>query len=585
MTPAPIALFAFNRPDHLRQTLQALAANNLAAESHLTIFCDGPRNAAEKNLTDAVRAVARTVQGFKSCSVIEREHNYGLAKSIITGVTDILNTNDRIIVLEDDLLTSKFFLRYMNDGLTVYATDRNVASIHGWCFPHNVQNPPETFFLRGADCWGWGTWERAWSLFEPDAHVLLKALRRQRLEHAFDGEGAYDYMGMLRAARDGKVSSWAIRWRASAFLRNMHTLYPGRSLVKNCGGDGSGTNVGVTDAFDVPFTDTPVHVAVQPVAANAAMRQAEKNFLKRFQNQPSIARNFRRALRRCFPFLPTKARCKELCKDCLPPIVWRCARRLLRSGGKTSKLTWEGDYPTWADAVAASTGYDQDAIFVRVRDAARAVRDGRALWERDSVLFNHEEYNLPLLGALMNVAAWNKGKLRVLDFGGAFGSAYWQHRRLLQKLDALSWNVVEQPRIVACGQEEFSTDVLRFWPDIQSCVAAGPVDVVLFSSVLQYLEQPYALLQQAIGLKPRAIILDRTPFADKGERITVQQVPPAIYPASYACRWLDKTCVKALLKQSLVIGPWWQSQADPLGFLGIMGYRLANQVTPGALHM
>lgn len=262
---------------------------------------------------------------------------------------------------------------------------------------------------------------------------------------------------------------------------------------------------------------------------------------------------------------------KQLCKDFVPPLLWRVARRLLVSYDDLD-VSFRGNYPDWSTAMAASTGYDSDIIFCRVLDAARKVKNGEALWDRDSVPFYQEEYNFPLLSSLMSVAAWNKGKLRVLDFGGAFGSTYWQHRSWLQNLEVLSWNVVEQAQIVDCGKKEFQTDELQFWFDMQSCAATVPIDVVLFSSVLQYMESPYELIEQAIAISPKAIILDRTPFEEYGERITVQQVPPKIYPASYACRWLDKSKTKKILKSKYCVSPWWQSQVDQLGFLGIMGY-------------
>ncbi|RXF78175.1 methyltransferase, TIGR04325 family [Desulfovibrio sp. DS-1] len=257
----------------------------------------------------------------------------------------------------------------------------------------------------------------------------------------------------------------------------------------------------------------------------------------------------------------------------MPPIVLRYVQQLRQREKTAETLTWQGNYPDWQSAVAASTGYDQEAIFVKVRDAARAVRDGKARWERDSALFYHEEYNLPLLSALMSVAAWNKGRLRVLDFGGAFGSTYWQHKHLLHKLDELSWNVVEQPRIVACGQAEFSTDELRFWLDIQACATAGPVDVMLFSSVLQYLELPYALLEQAVTLQPQAIILARTPFAEEGERITIQHVPVEIYAANYPCRWLNRSRVTAILRENYCLLPDYRTHLDPPGFCGIIAIK------------
>ncbi len=555
--PAPIVLFAFNRPDHLRRTLESLAANGLAPETDLTIFCDGPRNDAEREKTDAVRAVARAAPGFHSCAVVERGKNHGLAASIIAGVTELVSANGRVIVLEDDMVTSPHFLRYMNEGLEAYAEVPEVASIHGWCFPHTVQSPPETFFLRGADCWGWATWKRAWDIFEPDAGKLLTRLRQRGLNDAFDLEGAYSYTDMLRATQEGKISSWAVRWHASAFLAGMYTLHPGRSLVKNIGLDASGTHCGVNREFEVVLAKMPVIVAMQPVEESALMRQAQKDF---YHSSAKMAGS-------------SKIEWKALVKDCLPPILLRALQKLRRRSDAAQSLSWQGDYPDWQSAVAASEGYDREAIFLKVRDAARAVRDGKALWERDSVLFYHEEYNLPLVAALMSVAAANKGRLRVLDFGGAFGSTYMQHRPLLQKLDALSWNIVEQPHFVACGQEEFSTEELRFWPTMQACAEAGPVDAVLFSSVLQYMEDPYASLEQAVAFNPQAIILDRTPFAESGERITVQIVPPEIYAASYPCRWLDRSRVDRILEKRYHCLPNHSTHIDPSGFYGFVAVR------------
>lgn len=269
-------------------------------------------------------------------------------------------------------------------------------------------------------------------------------------------------------------------------------------------------------------------------------------------------------------------KCKALVKDFLPPVLVRYIKK--KHDSCKQYITWEGDYPNWSSAVAVAEGYDSEAIFLKVRDATRAVRDGKALWERDSVLFNHEEYNIPLLAALMSAAAWNRGGLRVLDFGGALGSTYWQNRALLGKLDFLSWNVVEQPHVVACGQEEFQSERLRFWPDMASCAAAGPVDVILFSSVLQYVEDPYIFLEQAVALAPTLIILDRTPFADKGERITVQHVPESIYRASYACRWLDRERVTTMLEGAYHCLPPHSSHVDPPGFFGVVA------VKEGLLH-
>ena len=268
-----------------------------------------------------------------------------------------------------------------------------------------------------------------------------------------------------------------------------------------------------------------------------------------------------------------RRQCKKWFEDCLPSFLSRGIKKLCRRRNDSPVISWQGDYPDWQSAVAASAGYDHEDIFIKVRDAARAVRDGRALWERDSVLFYHEEYSLPLVANLMSVAAWNKGRLRVLDFGGAFGSTYTQHRPLLQKLEELSWNIVEQPNVVKYGQEEFTTKQLRFWHSMEACHATEPVDVILFSGVLEYVENPYALLEQAVVMSPQAIIIDRTPFEKEGERITVQHVSPVIYPASYPCRWLDRTRVNGILESRYHCLPKHSTHIDPPGFYGFMAIR------------
>lgn len=249
-TTTPIALFTYNRPWHTRQTISALQNNDLAHESDLYIFSDGPRNDRESvEKVRQVRDLIHSVNGFRSVTVIERKENIGLSRSIITGVTDIINRFGRVIVLEDDMITSPYFLTYINDGLEMYKHDDNVISIHGYIYPV-ASKLPDTFFLKGADCWGWATWKRGWDLFEPDGSQLLSELNRQNLLDRFNFHGTYDYSRMLTHQIVGKNDSWAVRWYASALLHNKLTLYPGRSLVHNIGTDNSGIHCGSTTAYN-----------------------------------------------------------------------------------------------------------------------------------------------------------------------------------------------------------------------------------------------------------------------------------------------------------------------------------------------
>jgi len=226
-------------------------------------------------------------------------------------------------------------------------------------------------------------------------------------------------------------------------------------------------------------------------------------------------------------------RVKDVIKQLTPPAFIHVAKRL-RGNGPTGALGLSGDYRSWDEAMAASTGYDSDVILEKTRLALLAVKNGEAGYERDSVLFDEIEYAWPLLAGLMWVAARCGGALNVLDFGGSLGSTYFQNRAFVSTLPEVRWNIVEQSRHVETGKAWFEDDRLHFYADIAGCLAETQPNVVLLSSVLQYLERPYAILDQVLALPGEHVIIDRTPFwAGPSDRLCVQTVPPSIYPASY----------------------------------------------------
>jgi hypothetical protein len=274
---APIALFVYNRPWHTRQTIEALRRNELATQSDLIVFADGPRDAAAALGVSEVRDYVRSVKGFKSLRIVQREANWGLAESIIGGVTTVCGEYGRAIVLEDDLVTSPYFLKYMNEALKMYEHDAMVGSVHGYWYPVD-RKLTETFFLRGASCWGWATWSRAWQSFEPDGRKLLARLRRSNLTSAFDLDGAIAYTQMLEKQIAGKIDSWAIRWHATMFLEGRLQLSPGRSLVRNIGFDGSGTHCAESGAYGVDISSTAPAVSRIALEESAAARAALINY-------------------------------------------------------------------------------------------------------------------------------------------------------------------------------------------------------------------------------------------------------------------------------------------------------------------
>ena len=180
MQIAPTALFVYNRLEHTKRVIEALQKNVLASESDLIIFSDGPKHEKDVKKIDEVRKYLKTIDGFKSIEIFEKENNLGLSNSIISGVTEVVNRYGKIIVLEDDLVVSPYFLEFMNNALVKYENEEKVISIHGYIYP--IKNKlPETFFIKGADCWGWATWKRGWDLFEPNGQKLLDELLNKNL--------------------------------------------------------------------------------------------------------------------------------------------------------------------------------------------------------------------------------------------------------------------------------------------------------------------------------------------------------------------------------------------------------------------
>lgn len=285
-TKPPIVLFVYERIMHTKETVQALLCNFGVEEHDLIIYSDSPRKTENNEGVETVRDYLKTIEGFKSVSIHLRPYNYGLAKSIIEGVSEVLTRYDQIIILEDDMVTSPFFLKYMNDALNLYADDERVISIHGYVYPVQ-QTLPEAFFLRGADCWGWATWRRGWAHFNPDGRQLLNELKSRKLVNEFDFNGTYLFSKMLSQQVKGKNDSWAIRWHASAFLKGKLTLYPGRSLVNNIGIDGSGTHCSESSSFNAKLSIIPINLdSLEVLPSNDGYRTFEEFFRNLSDSKP-----------------------------------------------------------------------------------------------------------------------------------------------------------------------------------------------------------------------------------------------------------------------------------------------------------
>lgn len=242
ISPAPIALFAYNRPAHTRRLVASLQRNALARASELVVFSDAPKAAGEVEQVGQVRRFIGQIDGFRSVTLVERERNLGLARSIIDGVTAVVGAQGRVIVLEDDLTVTPHFLEFMNRALETYADAERVIQVSGYMFPVPVAVEEDALFLPLTTSWGWATWRRAWRWFDPAAEGYARLKADPELRRRFNLGGAYDYFSLLEDQLAGRVDSWAVRWQLVAFLREALTLYPRYALTANTGFDGSGTH-------------------------------------------------------------------------------------------------------------------------------------------------------------------------------------------------------------------------------------------------------------------------------------------------------------------------------------------------------
>jgi len=280
MKLAPIVLFVYNRLDHTEQTIEALQKNHLANESELFIYSDAAKNEDVIQSVIEVRRYLKTIDGFKSITVIEREKNWGLASSIIDGVTTIVNKYGKIIVLEDDLVTSPYFLTFMNDALEMYKDKEKVWHITGWNYAVEANLLDDSFLWRLMNYWGWATWKDNWRYFEKNVNKSILEFSKSDIKR-FDLEGYEPYWKQVIANKNNEIDSWAVFWYISIFKANGLCLNPTVSFVKNIGFDGSGIHCGVSELPDSELNKKHVVFYPEILKENPKAVKVIQNYLKK----------------------------------------------------------------------------------------------------------------------------------------------------------------------------------------------------------------------------------------------------------------------------------------------------------------
>ena len=275
---APIVLFVYNRLEHTLKTVSALLKNELNEKSDLIIYADGPKHESDIQKVNEVKNYINSIEGFRHVKIIQRQKNYGLARNIVEGVTEVVNQYGKVIVLEDDIITSPGFLKYMNSALDLYENHEKVMHVSGYMYPVNTRKNG-ILFLRVLSCWGWATWKRAWSRYNDDPSKFIHLLNSDEKIREFNIGGNADFYAQLEANYLNKIKTWAVKWYASWYFEGGISIFPSRSLTSNTGHDGSGTNSKVSSKYSSEKLAESVKVMPKKVSENTKLKKKINQYM------------------------------------------------------------------------------------------------------------------------------------------------------------------------------------------------------------------------------------------------------------------------------------------------------------------
>ena len=290
---APIVLFVYNRPWHTQQTVEALQKNELVSESELFIYSDEAKNKDVQKSVDEVRDYIAKIKGFKKVTIIKRSKNLGLDPSIIDGVTEIVNRYGKIIVLEDDIVTSTYFLKFMNESLEFYENKKEVWHVSGWNYPIDTEGLGDVFLYRLMNCWGWATWADRWRYYESNIQLSTKKFSNIQINKLNLSINMNNFWSQVSVNLKEKDSNWDIRWYVTIFNHQGLCLNPSQSFVENIGIDGSGVHCGDNNIFisqlslkkHIKFTDVLKENDIALEKIQKFYLSQKKSFLERVLNK------------------------------------------------------------------------------------------------------------------------------------------------------------------------------------------------------------------------------------------------------------------------------------------------------------
>jgi putative methyltransferase (TIGR04325 family) len=491
---APVVVFCYKRAKHLERVINALKINRLSTDTDLIIYCDGSKGNVDKHDVDVVRNYVTTITGFNSINVVYRDVNFGLTRNIEDGITETLKKYCKVIVLEDDILVTPVFLEFMNDALTAYSNDMNVSCVSGYTY---IDNPDgDHFFLKGAECWGWGTWSRAWMNYERDVNILYSLFPKNKYTKHKIGFGTNFYFRMLKKTAAGHLNSWAIKWNVSCFLKDLYTIYPARSFVYNIGLDSTGEHGKMEDDLNLASLNFRSYKLEHknPKESELMYKQFSVFFKKRFSFSGKLLSLLRKLRLRCIQNI--KLNCNDLFLVILNLIFNR---------------KFKGKYSSFAQAALDSSGYNDNVILDRVTNITEMRKNRLIISERDGFILHNIEIPIQIKSFIQSLLFSNR-PLQVLDFGGGLGSWYFDFVDIFGKSSVAKWLIIEQENFVKSGSKNFEDGTLNFNEYAAFDLIPQKFDFVVFSSVIQYLENPYEVLSEIYTIDVPYLIINRTPF-------------------------------------------------------------------------
>tara|TARA_B100001109_G_C18842267_1_gene465078 strand:- start:168 stop:1838 length:1671 start_codon:yes stop_codon:yes gene_type:complete len=518
---SPIILFVYNRPYQTMKVLEFLKKNLLSRKSDLIVFSDGSKkNDLDKKKVEIVRIILKNLKGFKSKKIYFRKKNLGLFKNIMQGLDSIFKKYDKAIILEDDLVVNKHFLRYMNKALNIYANNSKVSCISGWFCSHN-KKINDTFFLRGSDIWGWATWKRSWKDFNRNPKSLIKIFKNNtNLIQKFNLNNSYNYYRLLER-REKKINqSWGILWNASNFLKNKYYLNFSNSLCVNIGQDQSGSHDdGNMGYFNQKLSNRNINLKKQKIEENLIGKKIKSEFFKKnFKTKINI-------INKINPF-----------KRVYNKIMYR-----------KKIISYSGPFNNWEDAVEKSRGYNSKNILNEVLKNTLIAKNNLYFFERDGSLLRKNTISHNQIYLILEMINKKKRGLNIIDYGGSLGSMYFKFKDIINQKHKNTWNIIEQESYVNIGKKNLDQDNLNFFKNIDT-LKNKRIDLVMLCGTLQYLDEPDNILKKIFALKPEIILIEKLPIINNQDsnKIYIQKRGENSYPS-----WIfTSSYVKFLFKKN-----------------------------------